>query len=120
MSGSVTVQPFDFQSDFAAPKQAEPGRVELSAAEFASYLSQARAEGLIEGQSAAASEDAARMDAAAQKFTAALRDLLKLAEHLDATSGADGTPDAVRALIKSAAQRLIDGQGDLFAAESVA
>jgi len=118
MRSTVSVQPFEFQSDFSAPKSVEPGRVELSAEDFASLLGQARAEGLMEGRAAAASEDAARMDAAAEKLNAALKDLVKLAEYLEASAGKDGAPAEVRALIKSAAKRLIDGQGDLFTPSS--
>lgn len=116
MSDTVTVQPFEFQADFSTPRRDAPGRVEISAGEFAAYLAQARAEGLMEGRAEAATEDAIRMDAAAQKFKDALKDLLKLAEALEANSGSGGTPEPVRVLIKSAAQRLIDGQGDLFTA----
>ena len=118
MSDTVSVQPFEFQSDFSKPKFAEPGHVEMPAAELALYLAQARADGVAEGRAAAASEDAERMDAAAEKFTAALKDLVALAEHLEASAGKDGTPAPIRALVKSAAQRLIDGQGDLFTAST--
>ena len=65
----------------------------------------------------AASEDADRMEAVAQKLRLALGDLLKLAEILEASATKDETGDEVRALIKAAAQRLIDGQGDLFTAQ---
>ena len=117
MKRRVSAQPFEFQSDFSAPKpenKEDPGRVTMPAEDFASYLSQARAEGLMEGRASAASEEAERMDAVSQQLREALGDLVLLAEHLEASSGNDGTPDAVRALIKSAAQRLVDGQGDLF------
>ena len=114
MKRRVSAQPFEFQSDFSAPKQDDPGQVTMPAEDFASYLAQARAEGLMEGRASAASEDAERMDAASKQLRAALGDLVQLAEHLEASAGEDGTPDAVRALIKSAAQRLVDGQGDLF------
>lgn len=114
MGGSVSIQPFEFQSDFSAPQKAEPGRVEMPAEDFASLLAQARAEGLIEGRASTASEEAERMDAASDKFRSALSDLLKLAEHLDASAGIGGAPEEIRALVKAAAQRLVDGQGDLF------
>lgn len=118
MSDTVSIQPFEFQSDFSPPKQAEPGRVDMPAAEFALFLAQARADGFAEGRAASASEDADRMDAAADKFTSALKDLLELAEYLEAISGKDETPAPIRAIIQSAAQRLIDGQGDLFSTRS--
>ena len=115
MKRRISAQPFEFQSDFSAPKKEEPGRVTMPAEDFASLLAQAHAEGLMEGRAASANEEAERMDAASKQFRDALSDLLQLAERLEASAGKDGTPDAVRALIKSAAQRLVDGQGDLFA-----
>lgn len=117
MRGVASIQPFEFQSDFSPPKAEEPGRVEMRAEDFASLLAQARAEGLMEGRAITAKEEAARMESAAEKVGTALRDLVKLAEYLEAASGGGGAPSEVRALIKSAAQRLIDGQGDLFAAD---
>ena len=116
MRRASSITPFEFQSDFAPPKADTPDRVEMSVADFMSYLSQARAEGLMEGRAGVASEEASRMEAAADNLNAALSDLVKLAEYLEVASGTDGTPDEVRALIKSAAQRLVDGQGDLFTA----
>lgn len=117
MHRSVSVQPFEFQADFSAPQPDAPGRAEMPAADFASLLAQARAEGIAEGRASAASEDADRMEAVAQKLRLALGDLLKLAEILEASATKDETGDEVRALIKAAAQRLIDGQGDLFTAQ---
>lgn len=117
MKRVVSAQPFEFQSDFSAPEAPrpdDPGRVTLPAEDFASLLSQARAEGLMEGRATAASEEAERMEAVSAQLREALGDLVQLAEYLEASSGKDGTPEAVRALIKSAAQRLVDGQGDLF------
>ena len=117
MKRRVSAQPFEFQSDFATPRREEPGRVTMPSEDFASLLAQARAEGLMEGRASAASEEADRMDAASKQLREALKDLIQLAEHLEASAGTDGAPEAVRALIKSAAQRLVDGQGDLFTRE---
>lgn len=114
MRRQVSAQPFEFQSDFSTPRVDEPGRVNMPAEDFASLLSQARAEGLMEGRASAATDEAERLEAVSQKLRDALGDLLKLAEQLEATAGESGTPESVRALIKSAAQRLVDGQGDLF------
>ena len=114
MGGSVSITPFEFHSDFSAQRRDDPSRIDLSAEEFASLLAKARAEGLMEGRTSAESDDAERLEAVSEKLKAALGDLVSLAEHLDASSGVDGAPDEVRALIKSAAQRLVDGQGDLF------
>lgn len=114
MHRRVSAQPFEFQSDFSTPRAEEAGRISMPAEEFASLLAQARAEGLIEGRSTAASEEADRMEETSLKLREALRDLVKLAEHLEAASGKDGTAPEVRALIQSAAQRLVDGQGELF------
>ena len=114
MHRRVSTQPFEFQSDFSAPRAEEPGRIDMPADEFASLLAQARAEGLMEGRASAASEDAERLQGVSDKLREALGDLVKLAEHLEAASGSEGASSEVRALIKSAAQRLVDGQGDLF------
>jgi len=114
MGSSITVQPFEFQSDFSAPKMEEAGRIDLPASDFVAFLAQARAEGMVEGRAIAATEDAEKIKAAADRFTGALKDLIQLAEYLEFSSGEAGAPEAVRVLIKSAAQRLIDGQGDLF------
>lgn len=110
----MSAQPFEFHSDFSAPKAEDPGRVDMPAADFASLLSQARAEGIMEGRAAVESDHAERMDQLSIQLREALGDLIKLAEHLEASAGEDGASDAVRALIKSAAQRIVDGQGDLF------
>lgn len=114
MHRRVSAEPFEFQSDFSAPKTDDPGRVNMPAEDFASLLSQARAEGLMEGRASAASDEAERMEAVSKQLREALSDLVALAELLENSVGKDGAPDAVRTLIKSAAQRLIDGQGDLF------
>ena len=99
----VSAQPFEFQSDFSAPRAPapeDPGRVTMPAEDFASLLSQARAEGIMEGRAAAASEDAERMEAMSRQLRDALGDLVQLAEYLEASSGKDGTSDDVRALIQ--------------------
>lgn len=114
MKRAVATRPFEFQSDFSAPAKEQPGRVDMPSEDFASLLLQARMEGLLEGRAEVASEQADRMEAVSESLRAALADILKLAEHLDASAGNDGPSDEVRALISAAAQRLADGQGDLF------
>ena len=100
-----SLQAFEFRSDFALPAEPEPPQreqMDLSAPELARLLSQARAE--------------ERMQAVTLKLNEALADLVTLARHIE--TGAYEGLDVARSLnlINATAQRIIDGQGDLFAA----
>jgi|TARA_R110002020_G_scaffold105961_2_gene246870 hypothetical protein len=114
-----SVQAFEFRSDFTLPTEPEqPPReqMDLSAPELARLLSEARAEGLAEATRLEASQTEERMQAVTLKLNDALADLVTLARHIE--TGAYEGLDVAKSLdlINATAQRIIDGQGDLFAA----
>lgn len=114
-----SVQPFEFRSDFtlpAEPEQPQREQMDLSAPELARLLSQARAEGLAEATRLEATQTEERMQAVTLKLNEALADLVTLARHIE--TGAYEGLDVAKSLdlINATAQRIIDGQGDLFAA----
>lgn len=119
MSNSVPrLAPFEFQSDFSAPTAPPvegPDTVRMSAEELADLLANARAEGVETAVNHHEAAKAAHLEAAAKQLQAALDDLVKLANCLDAASlDADRARIANR-LMTAACQHIIDGQADLFA-----
>ncbi|MEE9380430.1 MAG: hypothetical protein V3V03_03410, partial [Hyphomonadaceae bacterium] len=80
----------------------------------AHLLAEARNEGMEaanEGHETSLSTD---MQAATGKLNQALADLVALAGHLEACEYDPEKSETARDLINAAAQRIIDGQGDLF------
>jgi hypothetical protein len=113
-----SVQPFEFRTDFSLPPEPPPeteGRMSLTGPELAHLLSEARSEGLAEAARLESLQTEERLQAVTLKLNDALLDLVSLARHLEA--GAYEGLDIAAALdiINATAQRIVDGQGDLFA-----
>tara|TARA_R110000751_G_scaffold12703_6_gene43619 strand:+ start:8419 stop:8796 length:378 start_codon:yes stop_codon:yes gene_type:complete len=116
-----SVQPFEFRSDFTlAPEPEQPalpaeGQLTLTGPELAHLLSEARSEGLAEAVRLESLKADERLQAVTQSLNDALADLVSLARHLEA-GAYEGLDIAVALdLINASAQRIVDGQGDLFA-----
>lgn len=116
-----SMQPFEFRSDFVlSPVREKPvapveGQLTLTGPELAHLLSEARSQGLAEAARLESVQSDERLQAVTLKLNDALADLVVLARHLE--SGACEGLDiaASLSLINATAQRIIDGQGDLFA-----
>mgnify|MGYP003630193550 CR=1 FL=1 len=103
-----SVQPFEFRSDFTlAPEPEQPalpteGQLTLTGPELAVRLESLKAD--------------ERLQAVTHSLNDALTELVSLARHLEA-GAYEGLDIAVALdLINASAQRIVDGQGDLFAA----
>lgn len=116
-----SVQPFEFRSDFMlAPAPEQPaapteGQLTLTGPELARLLSDARSEGLAEAARLESIQSDERLQAVTLKLNDALADLVALAKHLEAGAYEGLDIAASLDLINATAQRIIDGQGDLFA-----
>jgi hypothetical protein len=116
-----SVQPFEFRSDFTlAPEPEQPvvppeGLMTLTGPELARLLSDARSEGLAEATRLESLQSDERLQAVTLKLNNALVDLVALAKHLEAGAYEGLDIAASLDLINASAQRIIDGQGDLFA-----
>lgn len=116
-----SVQLFEFRSDFTlAPEPEQPalpteGLLRLTGPELARLLSEARSEGLAEAARLESLQAEERLQAVTHSLNDALADLVALARHLEA-GAYEGLDIAVALdLINTSAQRIVDGQGDLFA-----
>ena len=116
-----SVQPFEFRSDFTlTPEPEQPalpteGQLTLTGPELARLLSEARSEGLAEAARLESLQAEERLQAVTHSLNDALADLVSLARHLEA-GAYEGLDIAVALdLINASAQRIVDGQGDLFA-----
>lgn len=115
-----SVTPFDFRSDFSAvpPAQADPDpAVSLTTPELLQMLAEARAEGAAMAQADAARADLAHLQTATNALNEALANLVALTGHLEACAYEEGFSKRAHALIRATARTILDGQGDLFAAQ---
>ena len=115
-----SVTPFDFRSDFspAPPVQADPDpAVSLTTPELLQMLAEARAEGAEMAQAEAARADLAHLQTATNALNEALANLVALTGHLEACAYEEGFSERAHALIRATARTILDGQGDLFAAQ---
>ena len=115
-----SVTPFDFRSDFSAvpPAQADPDpAVSLTTPELLQMLAEARAEGAAMAQADAARADLAHLQTATNALNEALANLVALTGHLEAFAYEEGFSERAHALIRATARTILDGQGDLFAAQ---
>lgn len=120
-----TVVPFDFRSDFCAVKSEDApaersisedeDRVVLKTEEFAALLMTIRAEGVADAEARADAGRVEHLESAVTAMQQALGDLVALTSHIEATSRSSHEAERSAELIRSVAQRIIDGQGDLFA-----
>jgi len=115
-----SVTPFDFRSDFSAapPAQADlDPAVSLTTPELLQMLAEARAEGAAMAQADAARADLAHLQTATNALNEALANLVALTGHLEACAYEEGFSERAHALIRATARTILDGQGDLFAAQ---
>ena len=123
-------QAFQFQPDFSPPAEtatpaAEPTPaavpssddvISVPVMELAALGAQIQAEAAAVARAPIDEALAARLEQAAEKLTDAVTDLSELASALDLAARMGQVPPALVPLAETAAQRLVDGQGDLFAA----
>ena len=107
------LSPFDFRSDFTAPP-AEAGEVRLSAEEVVALIAKVRADTLAEMSRQEAQETLDRLDRVTATMRDVLADLLKVMQLLDSAAFDETTSARLRSTVTGLAQRLLDGQGDLF------
>lgn len=107
------LSPFDFRSDFTAPP-AEAGEVRLSADEVVALIAKVRADTLAEISRQEAQETLHRLDRVTATMRDVLSDLLKVMQLLDSAASDEATSTRLRGTVTGLAQRLLDGQGDLF------
>ncbi|WP_291074935.1 hypothetical protein [Hyphomonas sp.] len=115
-----SVTPFDFRSDFspAQPVQADPDpAVSLTTPELLQMLAEARAEGAEMAKAEAARADLAHLQTATNALNEALANLVALTGHLEACAYEEGFSERAHALVRATARTILDGQGDLFAAQ---
>jgi hypothetical protein len=116
-----SLQPFDFRSDFAfepappALPQPDEDKVNLSGHDLAMLLTEARAEAYAMAMSQRNEAQSARLQRVTENLTDALANLVSLASHLEASAYAEGFKLSALDLVTATAQRIVDGQGDLFA-----
>ena len=116
-----SLQAFDFRSDFTPqPEPVVPAppaeeKITLSAPDLAMLLTEARAEAHAAAMSLRNDEQNARLQQVTDQLKEALSNLVSLADHLEAGAYADGFRETALRLVTATAQRIVDGQGDLFA-----
>ena len=108
-----TLSSFDFRSDFTAPP-AEAGDVRLSADDVVALIAKVRADTLAEISHQKAQETLDRLDRVSATMREVLSDLLKVMQILDSAAFDEATSAPLRSTVTGLAQRLLDGQGDLF------
>lgn len=108
-----TLSAFDFRTDFTAPP-ADAGEVRLSAEEVVALIAKVRDDTLAEISRQQAQETLDRLDRVTATMRDVLSDLLKVMQLVEAATEEDETRKHLRATVTGLAQRLLDGQGDLF------
>lgn len=110
-----TMTAFEFRGDFTYPTDMSgPDTVSLTAAELATMLSNARAEGEQSATMRLNTQLTERLGSISDQLKQALTELLKLADCLDKASLPDTARHEVHSLMRVACQLIVDGQGDLF------
>ncbi len=116
-----SLQPFDFRSDFTPPPEPDvptlpvEEKITLSAPDLAMLLTEARAEAHAAAMSLKHDEQNARLQQVTDNLTEALANLVSLAGHLESSAYSDGFRESALRMVTATAQRIVDGQGDLFA-----
>ena len=116
-----TLQAFEFRSDFSIVEPPEPvvepapEQVSMPSSDLAMLLSEARAEGYAAAMAKADEARDERLRVVTENLSQALANLVSLAGHLESSARDQGFADTALALITATAQRIADGQGDLFA-----
>ena len=116
-----SLQPFDFRSDFTPqpepvlPVLPKEEKIALSAPDLALLLTEARAEAHAAAMAMKYDTQNAHLQQVTENLTEALANLVSLAGHLEASAYSDGFRETALHLVTATAQRIVDGQGDLFA-----
>ena len=105
---------FDFRPDFAPLPTPEPGEVRLSADEVVALIARVRSDALAEVSRQEAQETLDRLDRVTATMRDVLSDLLKLMQIIDGAASDEASRGQLRSTVNGLAQRLLDGQGDLF------
>ncbi|MEM7660733.1 MAG: hypothetical protein AAF292_00685 [Pseudomonadota bacterium] len=100
----------DFES---APQGDASGVISLTAQDLSRLLENARVE-MIQEHTHQNAKTLERLEKTAIELKAALKHLLELADHLDRIKMEEEDRSRARALMASACQLIVDGQGDLF------
>lgn len=114
-----TLKPFAFQADFGAqptPQAPRPDTVDVPIADLAAMGAQLQAEARDAARAPLDAAAAERLEAAIARLSGALDVLSELTQQLHGLGEAGALPDGAAHLARLAAQRICDGQGDLFAA----
>jgi hypothetical protein len=120
MSGAATqagprAVAFEFRADFAAP-EAGPDTLRLTAEEVFALIARVRRDALAEAARSEAQAALAQVEAVAATLRGVLADMVQLMGQIEAAGYEAATEARMRASLEAAARRLIDGQGELFAA----
>lgn len=112
---AAKVVPFDFRSDFSY-EEAEPEKVKLSPEEVLALITKVREDTIAEASRQKTEDAMERLELAAADLRSALADLTELMSIIDVAGYDARTEEKMRSKGDSLARRLLDGQGDLFAA----
>lgn len=115
-----SLQDFEFRSDFTIvePEIIEDDPpVKLTTPELVQLLAEARAEGAASVRAELARDETERLQSATNALNEALANLVALTGHLEACALEEGVTQRAAELITATARTIIDGQGDLFAAQ---
>lgn len=114
---SLTSHDFEFRSDFEAPHipvEEGPDTVRISAPELAALLEEAREHGAQMRDDGRVAEAGEKVEALQVRLQGALDDLVALTRHVERLVER-GQADAAAEALRPVAQRLVDGQSDMFA-----
>lgn len=109
------LSPFDFRADFSQ-QDAGPGEVRLTPEEVVALIGKVRADTIAEAQRQQSTDTLDRLETAAAALRDALGQVVGLMSQIEAACYDAATEDRLRGVIHLTATRLIDGQGELFAA----
>lgn len=109
------LSPFDFRSDFSQ-QETGPGEVRLTPEEVVALIGKVRADTIAEAQRQQSTDTLERLEGAAATLRDALGQVVGLMSQIEAIGYDGASEERLRAAVNLTAARLIDGQGELFAA----
>ena len=115
-----SLAPFDYRSDFtiAEPEIIEEDPpVKLTTPELLQILAEARAEGAAAVRDEQIRAESERLQGITNALNEALANLVQLTGQLEACAYEEGFSQQAVQLIAATARTIVDGQGDLFAAQ---
>lgn len=114
-SATRLLAPFDFRADFSQ-QETGPAEVRLTPEEVIALIGKVRADTIAEAQRQQSTETLERLEGAASALREALGQVVGLMSQIEAIGYDGASEERLRAAVNLTATRLIDGQGDLFAA----